>query len=54
MKYVYNITKIWYDEFETIESDKPLSYLEIRRMIDEGRHYCDAIEIDEETMEEHI
>lgn len=45
-KYVYNIRKIWYDEFEVVESDTPLTDKEIRKQIDEGRTFCDEIEIE--------
>lgn len=50
-KYVYLIKKIWYDEFETIESDVPLTDNEIRKQIDEGRTFCDEIEIETEKGE---
>lgn len=51
-KYVYHIRKIWYDEYEVIESDVPLTDREIRKQIDENRIFCDEIDI--EVMEEEI
>ena len=46
--YKYNVTKIWYDDVEIIESEVPLSQVEIRARIDEHRLYCDEIAIEEE------
>ena len=46
--YKYNVTKIWYDDIEIIESEVPLSQVEIRARIDERRLYCDEIAIEEE------
>lgn len=51
-KYIYHVTKIWYDEGEMIESDVPLSDSEVRRQIDECRMYCDEIDINEEIVED--
>lgn len=43
----YRITKVWYDEEEIIESDRPLSYSEIRNSIDENRLDCDEVQVEE-------
>lgn len=51
-KYIYHVTKIWYDEGEMIESDVPLTDSEVRKQIDENRTYCDEIDIDEEIIED--
>ena len=41
------VIKMWYDDEEIIESDRPLSQAEIRNRIDEKRLYCDEIIIEE-------
>ena len=41
------VIKMWYDDEEIIESDRPLSQTEIRNRIDEKRLYCDEIIIEE-------
>lgn len=43
----YKVTKIWYDDVEIIESDRPLSDSEIRNKLDETRLYCDEYEVEE-------
>lgn len=41
----YRITKMWYDDEEIIESDRPLSLSEIRNRIDESRLHCDEVQV---------
>ena len=43
----YRVIKIWYDDEEIIESDRPLSHSEIRNRIDESRLYCDEVQVEE-------
>ena len=55
-KFVYYVSKAWYDEVEVIESDTFLTDREVRKLIDERRTFCDQVDIEvreEETDEEN-
>ena len=43
----YRVIKQWYDDKEIIESDLPLTFSQIRDIIDEKRLYCDEIIVEE-------
>lgn len=50
--FTYEVRKMWYDDYEIVESETPLTNNEIRKRIDEKRLSCDEIYIEEVNQEE--